>query len=472
MVTTSYPSSMQRTQPLPHFPRTRMGVLLAICLAELASSVPAHAQQTAAKSGALELSIDSTLLGGSHAGDNEEATYLSADKLFSNSDEDTLLEGNVEIQQKNLTLTGDRIRYSPITDSARAEGNLVIEQPGLRISGPSGTVKVGSRVGFIEDPAYELTDIGGKGSADKLTFDGVDTLTLENPNYTVCEVPNPRAAKQADWYVQADELELDQSAETGRAKNARIVFQNVPILATPYLSFPTTDRRKSGFLAPSIGSSNRGGTEFTLPYYWNIAPNRDVTLYPRVISSRGFQLGTDTRYLGQVNQGSLKLDYLPSDQKTNTDRYALNFDHVYSRDHITADLNVNKVSDDQYFVDFSRSQAVASQRILERSGSVKYQGNGWQATSRVVRYQTLQLANDVIAQPYDRLPEVNLSAYPVWYGPMYVKASASYTDFANPTLVEGGRATANLRAEMPIVRPAYQLTTAASLQHTSYNLDR
>ncbi|MDH4394741.1 MAG: LPS-assembly protein LptD [Limnobacter sp.] len=417
----------------------------------------------------LNLRVDGNLIGGAPI-PKDLSTYLSADRLTTNSQEETVLEGGVILRRNELTITSDKLNYSPLTDRANATGNVTIRQPDMTLRGPEGSIKVGNGAGRLNKPTFELHRTKGKGNASEMTFDGVDTLTLQNPNYTVCPVPNPDRTQEADWYITAEQLELDRSADVGRAENAKVVFQGVPILATPYLSFPTSERRKSGFLAPSFGSSSNSGFEFTVPYYWNIAPNRDLTLYPKIITGRGVQLGSNARYLGEYNQGEIKYDYLPSDRKTETDRFALAFQHAFNKDAFSAGLNINKVSDDQYFVDFSRTQAVASQRILLREGFANYQGTGWRVNSRVVRHQTLQLLNDPILKPYDRLPEVNAYYDSQKVGPVYFSMNGQFTEFSNSNMVEGSRALARARVELPFVRDAYSVISALSVQSTAYNL--
>ncbi|MFN7506222.1 MAG: LPS-assembly protein LptD, partial [Limnobacter sp.] len=370
----------------------------------------------------------------------------------------------------------DSINYSPITDRANAKGNLIIEQENMILRAPEGSVKLGTGESRMTKPTFELKEINGKGRADKMQYDGISTLTLENPNYTVCEVPNPEAADQGDWYITADSLEIDKAAEVGRARGAKVVFQDVPILGAPYFSFPTTDRRKSGFLPPSFGTVSNSGFEVTVPYYLNIAPDKDMTLYPKVISGRGYQLGTQTRYLTPNNEGELKYDYLPDDEKTGTDRSALSLLHKFEKGPFYAGVNFNQVSDDNYFVDFSRTQAVASQRILVQEGFLSYRQKNWSANVRTVAHQTLQLFNDVIAEPYDRLPEATVELSPTRIGQAnaFVSVSGQYTDFARPSSaparVEGSRGVTRARVFMPIQRSEFSFTPAVSVQSTSYDL--
>lgn len=422
------------------------------------------------------LKIDGGLFGVQDPIPEDEATYISADKLYNNSAEETFLEGNVEIRRKQLKLFSDSINYSPLTDRATANGNLVIEQDGMVLRAPKGSAKLGTGESLMTDTTFELKDINGKGRADSMQYDGISTLTLENPNYTVCEVPNPGAADQGDWYISADSLEIDQSAEVGRARGAKVVFQGVPILGAPYFSFPTSDRRKSGLLPPSFGTVSNSGLEVTVPYYLNIAPDKDMTLYPTFISGRGYQLGTQTRYLTEHNEGEIKYDFLPSDQKTGTNRHALSLLHNYEQGPFYAGLNVNQVSDDQYFVDFSRTQAVASQRVLVQEGFFSYRQKNWRANVRSVSHQTLQLFNDVIEEPYDRLPEASVELSPTRIGNAnaFVSVSGQYTDFARPSnapaRVEGSRGVTRARVFMPIQRSEFSFTPALSVQANTYDL--
>lgn len=422
-----------------------------------------------------KLKIDSGRVNNKSDIPQDEATYLSADRMNTNEAEEVYLDGHVEVRRQGLKVQADHLMYSPITDKATAHGNVQIEQQGMVLKAPKGEVKVGTTESLLINPTYELTRTQGKGRADKLSFDGISTLILENPNYTVCPVPTAADADKADWYIAARHLELDQTEEEGRAEGAKVVFKNVPILAAPSFSFPTSDRRKSGLLPPSIGTVSNSGLEVTTPYYWNIAPNKDMTLYPTLITGRGYQLGSQTRYLSPSNQGELKYDYLPNDTKTGTTRSALSFTHNYNDGPVYAGVNINRVSDDQYFVDFSRTQAVASQRILLREGFAAYREDNWTASVRTVSHQTLQLANDVITPPYDRLPEASFDLSPTRLGSaLFASASTTYTDFANPSStpnrVEGTRSVTRARMFLPINKAQFSLTPAFSVQATSYNL--
>jgi LPS-assembly protein len=107
-------------------------------------------------------------------------------------------------------------------------------------------------------------------------------------------------------------VEMDFDANEGIAEGAVLRFLGTPILALPSLSFPLNDARKSGWLPPTINMDNRSGLELAMPYYWNIAPNRDATLAPRIITRRGLGLDAEFRYLEPGDGGTLQLNWLPT----------------------------------------------------------------------------------------------------------------------------------------------------------------
>ncbi len=89
------------------------------------------------------------------------------------------------------------------------------------------------------------------------------------PQYTSCIAPNN------DWYLRSDEIEVDKLRKVGTARGARVYFLDVPVMYTPWLEFPLSNERKSGFLTPTIGSTQTRGFELAAPYYFNLAPNYD-----------------------------------------------------------------------------------------------------------------------------------------------------------------------------------------------------
>ena len=162
----------------------------------------------------------------------------------------------------------------------------------------------------MEQPKYsvQVNATKGRGEGERLVFEGENKYRMLRGNYTTCEVGNN------DWFVRAKDFEIDKERQIGTAQNASVEFLGMPILYTPYISFSLDRQRKSGFLSPTFGTTGNSGAEFSIPYYWNIAPNRDATITPRVMSKRGVQLLNEFRYLEPLYRGEVRYEVLPNDR--------------------------------------------------------------------------------------------------------------------------------------------------------------
>jgi LPS-assembly protein len=120
-----------------------------------------------------------------------------------------------------------------------------------------------------------------RGTAERVLFEGPRQYRAERGQYTTC------GPGDDDWYIRGREIQIDRNRDVGVARDASIVFMGWPIFYSPYLSFTLNQERKSGFLTPHYGNTIRGGLELTVPYFWNLGPNYDATISPRVIEKRG-----------------------------------------------------------------------------------------------------------------------------------------------------------------------------------------
>ena len=145
--------------------------------------------------------------------------------------------------------------------------------------------------------------------------------------FTTC----PR--NDAAWQLSADEITLDTRTQLGTGRGARVDFKGVPIMYLPWMSFPLGTQRKSGFLFPSLGHSQRSGVQLVVPYYWNIAPNADLTFEPALYARRGVDIAGQFRYLTRTQRGKFSMNYLPSDQLANDDRSRFRIEHVSNLAH-------------------------------------------------------------------------------------------------------------------------------------------
>ena len=397
--------------------------------------------------------------------DDEAPTNVSAEQMTGRPDREIVLERDVEITRGETTVNSDHATYWIEEDEVEASGSVRMTRFGDRYTGDKMRLKMDTGEGYVENPTYHMKANNAHGTADRLDFESQERARVSSGTYSTCEGPNP------DWYLESSTMTFDKGLDTGTASGAVIYFKDVPIIGTPYISFPLSDARKSGFLPPSFGTSSRGGLEIMTPYYFNIAPNRDFTLSPRYIARRGLMIGGEARYLDYDYSGETKFEYLGDDRETHTNRYSISSQH---RQRLTPQAsfawNLNGASDDDYPSDFSQNLATSTERLLLRDLNFTYKGSFWAATARASNYQVLQDPDAPISRPYDRLPQLTWRGQQYDVGGFDWSTTVQATSFWHPDYVRGDRFVVNPSISYPIVRPSYFITPKVSLTATSYNL--
>ena len=398
--------------------------------------------------------------------DRDSPADVSAEKMTGRPDRELDFERKVEVVRGSTTVTSDRARYHIVEDQIDAIGNVKMDRAGDKYTGDELKLNMDAGTGFVTKPTYHLKRSNGQGQAERIDFEAEDRATVIEGTYSTCEGPNP------DWYLKSSRLRLDSASDIGISSRSVVIFKGVPILAAPEMSFPMSDARKSGLLPPTIGTTNRGGLEVTQPYYVNIAPNRDLTLYPKVIARRGIQLGADVRYLAPTYSGETKIEGLIKDRQTHTDRYALSSIHSQVlRPGLSLNWNVNAASDNDYPTDFSRTITTASQRLLLRDLSLTYGAPYWTSSIRTTNYQVLQDPITPIARPYDRLPQITFNAARQDVAGFDLALDSDATRFFHPTLQRGERLVVNPKISYPIIHQGYFITPKLSYHATRYKLE-
>lgn len=334
--------------------------------------------------------------------------FLRARTIRSQPDIETVAEGDAEFRRGGLIISADRLAYENPLDLAHASGHVRVQRDGAIYSGPELQLRVQRFEGYFLQPEFKFTPLGSGGRAERIDFLDGNRSRATKAEYTSCprEGPEPPA-----WVLRADTVDLDMAANEGVAEGAVLRFLDTPILALPAISFPLSDARKSGWLPPSVSTDTRSGLEVSAPYYWNIAPNRDATITPRVISRRGLGVNGEFRYLEPSDDGSLALDWLPSDKLAGRSREAWQWIHdgrLGERTHYSA--TVVRVSDDGWWKDFPNATRSITPRLLpmrlqlERSFDL-LSGEGL-AYARMQQWQVLQGADALVISPYERSPQL------------------------------------------------------------------
>jgi LPS-assembly protein len=421
-------------------------------------------------------------------------TFVEGDRMEGRTDLDTVVEGNAELRRGDTVIRAKRLEYNQATDLARAVGDVHINKAGNIFEGPLMELELESFTGFFNQPRYRFLQNNAYGEADRVDFVDEKHSIIRNATYTTCQ-RHPGPSWMPDWILRAASISLDQEEETGYARNAVLSFMGVPILPVPAMSFPTGDARKSGLLPATIGLDNRSGLELTLPYYWNIAPNRDATIYPTLMTKRGIDLGAEFRYMEPTYFGTWRGDYLPNDRLRSRDRWGYMVQHQQYGIGLPAlgstnlNLDLNRVSDDDYWRDFSRSSASITQRLLTQDGSLGWVWYGFSVAARVQRWQTLQdpESNSFILPPYNRSPELTARRTDnnVWGGfDTYLEADytrftrsltepvrAVFAAFPDATQPNGDRGYLLAQVSRPFQAPGWFVVPKLQVHTRHYSLD-
>lgn len=403
-------------------------------------------------------------------------TYIDADRIEGHTDQEIMAEGKVTMRNLREQVEADWLRYDEPEDEAQARGNVVLIRDRDRIEGSALKLKLTPRLGDMKDVRYELYSEDGKrarGEAKTLIFAGVDKYQMESATYTSCPVGNQ------DWQLKTDDLDLDYVTSLGSARKVRVEYMDVPILYVPWMDFALDDKRKSGFLTPSYGASNERGLELVAPWYWNIAPNRDATITPRVMTKRGLQVAGEYRYLEKNYSGEMNLALLPNDQVADRNRFQVFLKHSHQFDERwSGKVEFERVSDDAYFSELSSLVNQTSRVNLPQKAGLSYDGGWWKANGLVQRFQTLQDPDPAkfIVEPYQRLPQLSLTAYKDHFQG-YENALFDFTseyvyyDHQMGGRVQGSRLHAHPSLTFPFQTSYSTVTPRLGWYFTRYSLD-
>jgi LPS-assembly protein len=444
-------------RPLPRLRPSRPELAFATCL--LVWTALARAE-------GLPLRLERALGEGHGQPAEQGAAYVRADRVSGEIEERLTLEGSAEIRRGGTVLRGDRITFTVATDEIEAAGNVRVYRDGVAVFGPSLALRIDARTGAMPEAGFTYAPHGGRGTARRIEFLEGDRLRLEDAVYTTC------APGDDSWWISARRLTLDRDGELGVANGASVHFQGVPILASPYFQFPLGDRRRSGLLTPSVGINSKLGVEAIVPYYWDIAPNYDATISPRVMSKRGVLIGTEFRYLERNFSGTVEYDLVPYDRVTETSRSYVSLRHAYDNaGGLTGGVDYSRVSDDKVPADYARTIAGSSRLVLPQEAFVRYAQRYWSALARFDQNQTLQDPTDPVVKPHERVPQLALTARAPRIAGIDAGVMVDATQFDHPTLDTGTRFIVNPTLAYPVRAPGYFLVSRLQWLGAWYDLD-
>lgn len=379
-------------------------------------------------------------------------------------------DGMVELVRGPSTIDARTAEYHGVEDLVMASGNVQMFRNADCYSGDTLEMQMDTGEGFLINPVYQLQRNNAQGYAQRMNFVDSDRSEIEHGTYTTCSGTKP------DWYMASSRLDLDSGSDEGVAYGGVVYFKDVPILAAPWMSFPISDARRSGVLPPEFYSTTASGPEIVVPYYFDIAPNRDATIYPAFIEKRGEQLGGEFRYLGTDYNGITHAEITPQDRDYNdATRYSVSVLHnELLMPGLMLNLNYNRASDNEYAIDYGHSITSSSQHLLPQTMSLAYTyAPLWTVGMSLVNYQVLQDANHDIGTPYEVMPRLFATAGQMnVYGGFDWSVYTEYANFLHPTAVSGDRVVGQAQVSYPIAGTSYFVTPKLMYHLSDYSLNR
>lgn len=413
----------------------------------------------------------------------DSPTFIFGERVSSQPDVRTVIDGRAEVRRPDASIRADRLEIEAVQQRLSTQGPVRLNASGNLFTGSELQLRLDTFEGFFAQPNYFLRS-GANGAAQRIEFLGDQRLVAHQVSYTSCERDDEASWKPA-WELRAQSIYFDLDAQVGQAHKPVLHFQDVPILGWGgSLSFPLSDKRKSGVLPPSYALDTTNGLSLSAPYYLDIAPNRDATITPTWMSKRGLDVGTEFRYLDPQLRGTFRSNLLLNDQITGDDRWSYGLQHTgrvadrVADGSLSYNLNLNRVSDDDYWRDFPRLNKALTQRLLPSDAQLSWSRGDGSVGLRALSWQTLQTADSVITPPYDRLPQLSAR-----YGQADVPVGglsgldwttdADFTRFsALPALTRqtnADRMVARAQISRPWLWPAGYVTPKLLLHATEYS---
>ncbi|GLX16088.1 LPS-assembly protein LptD [Pseudomonas straminea] len=339
---------------------------------------------------------------------SEAPMFVSAKaSRYQQEEQVATLAGDVVVRQAGMQVEADEASLHQAENRGELVGNVRLRDQGVLVVGDRGELQLDNGEARIDNAEYVMHAQHVRGSAAYAKREETAIIRLKDGTYTSCE-PGSNA-----WYLKGNNITLNPATGFGTATNVTLRVKDVPVFYTPYIYFPIDDRRQSGFLPPSIGSSSSNGLTLQTPYYFNLAPNFDATLYPTYMAKRGLLMEGEYRYLTRNSEGQVGGAYLDDqedERKLQSDykdqRWMYSWQHKQGlNERLLADVDYTDISDPYYFQDLNTDLGIGTSSYVDQRGTLTWRGDSFKARLNAHAYE---LATITDVTPYNRLPQITL----------------------------------------------------------------
>ena len=206
--------------------------------------------------------------------------------------------GNTIIQTEEFLSTSDSLIYDKNLESIKTSGNIIIKD---------NLENYYFFDDFVSDKGFNKAN--GTNTRIRLS-DGTRIVgksfirtdsninEINNAEYTPCLQNNYILKNCPGWKLSAKKVIHDEERQNIYYEGAILSILNVPILYSPFFSHPDpTVKKRSGLLMPTISSDNNLGNTFSIPYFYNISSNYDLTFTPTFQSKADDYYSVNYRHL-------------------------------------------------------------------------------------------------------------------------------------------------------------------------------
>ncbi len=395
---------------------------------------------------------------------------IVADELSFDKKKETIqARGNVKIVYGTTTLKTDSMLYDKSDGSVTTPGSFVINDDLGVIKGDLLDYNFQNNAGsflngeiFIKEDNYYI-------KGDKIEQRGKKEFFIKRGYFTTCEADNP------SWTIGASNVDIE-IGEYVFSDHAVMYIKNVPVLYFPRLAFPVKTSRQTGLLSPRVGQSNKYGFTYNQPFFWSISRNKDATFTLNYEGSRGTGGDMEYRYVrSKKSSGNLVYRYIDEKKQGGRKRWAATVKHKeYFENNVTGSVDLNLVSDPDFFLDYDNDVSTYSRQKLESRISLL---KNWQYSSFLLEFwhfKNLVVDEETTLQ---RLPVATFirQRQRLYETPLFLRVESTLNNFwrkdtdVTSGLFSGQRLDVYPTLSLPLnPQNIFELTPKLSLRETVY----
>lgn len=388
-------------------------------------------------------------------------TVIDADKLdYDGVRKIYYLTGNVEISSKkdNSTIFADYAEFYEDSSLAVLKGNVIYEDADVRALSEEAELYTDNNTGFMTHARILFKKDNYHVRGNTIQKLSADKYYVEKGSLTTCDAPVPA------WCFYSDETTIVLNDEIV-SKNVSMRVNDNTILYSPY--FYQALKRQTGFLMPLTGYNSFKGLHISIPFYWAMSENRDMTIVPDYMSKRGLGGGVEYRYTEKGGIDGRWWIYDLHDRVDDRNYVQIKGTHTQFTDSgFSTILEVNYLNEKDYYQLYSPSVQASISRYIESTGEVAYSNEKIRTYLMSQYWVDLQNPNGYISQ---RLPELGFTVHPIEVGPGTFSMRSALTNFISEQNVKGERLDIFPKISWS-TGDGVRFTQTGGVRATSYNL--